>query len=111
MAEKTFVSGMIVKRNEKAPDFIICNLSFKSDEFIQFLTQHSKNGWVNIQVKRAKDGIRIYGELDLWEKDKKITTEKEDREYDKKSDEEAAKEEIETINYPTEEVNPEDIPF
>ena len=68
MAEKIFANGLIIKRNEKAPDFVICNLSFKVGDFVKFLDDNSKNGWVNIQIKRAKDGVKLYGELDLWEK-------------------------------------------
>ena len=32
--EKIFVDGMIVKRNENAPDFVICNLSLKRKELL-----------------------------------------------------------------------------
>ena len=65
--EKTFVNGMIVKRNEQAPDFVICGLSFKVDEIKAFLDEYNNNGWVNVQVKRSQGG-KFYGELDVWEK-------------------------------------------
>ena len=72
--EKVFGKGIIAKKpHEKAPDFVKMGLSFKVDEFIEFLKEHDKNGWVNMQVKESKGG-KIYAELDTWEK--KETTEK-----------------------------------
>ena len=34
--EKVFADGLISKRNENAPDFVIINQSFKVEEFIEF---------------------------------------------------------------------------
>jgi len=65
MNDKIFVDGLIVKRNEKAPEFVVCSLSAKVDELVAFLQQHESNGWVNIQVKVAKSG-KYYAELDTW---------------------------------------------
>ena len=57
--EKVFCEGLIAKRNDKAPDFVLCNLSFKVEEFKTFLDTYDKNGWVNIKPsendKRAKN--------------------------------------------------------
>lgn len=62
---------MIVKKpSPKAPDFIIANLSFKVEEVVAFLQEHSKNGWVNVQIKESRGG-KFYGQLDTWEKGKK----------------------------------------
>ena len=63
--EKVFVDGLIVKRHEKSPDFVICNLSFKGQEFLTFMREHQKDGWVNVQVKRSKGG-KLYAELDTF---------------------------------------------
>ena len=63
--DKIFVDGMIVKRHENAPDFVICSLSLKGKELTEFMRQHHKEGWVNIQVKRSKGG-KLYAELDTW---------------------------------------------
>lgn len=68
--DKTFVDGMIVKRNENAPDFVTCNLSIKCAELVTFLRENHKDGWVNIQVKRSKGG-KYYAELDTWEPSKR----------------------------------------
>ena len=60
-----FTNGMIAKRQDSAPDFVLCNLSVKVDEFIQFLQQHQNNGWVNIDVKRSKKG-KVFASLNTW---------------------------------------------
>ena len=41
--EKVFADGLISKRNENAPDFVIVNQSYKVDEFIAFLKKNAKN--------------------------------------------------------------------
>jgi hypothetical protein len=63
--EKIFVDGMLVKRNDNAPDFVICNLSLKGKELVEFMRQHQKDGWCNVQIKRSKGG-NLYAELDTW---------------------------------------------
>ena len=64
--EKKFIDGLIVKRNEKAPDFVICNLSFKCEDFVAFLKANHKNGWLNVNVKKSKGG-KLYAEVDTWQ--------------------------------------------
>ena len=49
----------------KAPDYVKGSLSIKVEEFIPFLQEHAKNGWVNINLKEAKSG-KFYAELDTW---------------------------------------------
>ena len=66
--DKVFADGLIVKRNDNAPDFVIRNLSVKVDEFKAFLDQHNNNGWVNLQAKQSQGG-KLYAELDTWKKD------------------------------------------
>ena len=56
---------MIVKRNDQAPDWVVCGLSFKVDDMKAFLDQHNNAGWVNVQVKKSQGG-KIYAELDTW---------------------------------------------
>ncbi len=63
--EKIFAAGLIVKRHERAPEFVLCNLSVKVDEFTAFAQQHQSNGWLNIQCKVSKNG-KMYAELDTW---------------------------------------------
>ena len=64
--EKIFTDGMIVKRNDNAPDFVISNISIKVEEFTKFLGQHNKNGWVNIDVLKSKNG-KYYGQINNWQ--------------------------------------------
>lgn len=64
--EKIFTEGLIVKRNDNAPDFVIGNLSIKVDEFKPFLDKHTKNGWVNIDLKKSQSG-KYYGEINTWQ--------------------------------------------
>ena len=65
--ENVFVEGVYAKKNEKSPDFVICNLSYKVDEFIQFLKENEKNGWVNTQVLKSKEKGTLYSVLDNFE--------------------------------------------
>lgn len=82
--EKVFIKGMIFKApRAKAPSFVKGSLSIKVEELVPFLQEHSKNGWVNINLKESRGG-KYYAELDTWQPK---STEKEDREYDRRADE------------------------
>ncbi len=35
--EKIFIDGLIVKRSENAPDFVVCSLSVKVDALVPFI--------------------------------------------------------------------------
>ena len=63
-----FADGLICKRKENAPDFVVCNLSIKKSEMIPFLNAQSGD-WVNIQVLKAKASDKLYAKLDTWEPD------------------------------------------
>lgn len=64
--ETIFADGLIVKKNENAPDFVLCNLSVKVEEFEKFMKANSKNGWVNLSVLMGKSG-KPYAKLDTYE--------------------------------------------
>jgi len=64
--EKIFAEGFSFKRRENAPEFVVGRLSIKVEDAVAFLQKHSKNGWVNIDTKQAKNG-NYYCELDNWE--------------------------------------------
>jgi hypothetical protein len=66
MSDKIFVDGMIVKRRENAPDFVVASLSIKAREMLEFMKAHHKDGWLNIDIKTARSG-KMYAELDTWE--------------------------------------------
>ena len=66
--EKINVKGLFAKRNEKAPDFVICGLSVKTDDFIQFLKENTnEKGYVNLQVRKSKEKGTLYAVLDTFE--------------------------------------------
>ncbi len=75
MNEVIFAEGLIVKKNENAPDFVLCNLSIKTEEFEKFMKANDKNGWVNLSVLMGKSG-KPYAKLDTFEP-KQETTKKE----------------------------------
>ena len=64
--EKIFADGFIAKRSERAPEWVITNLSVKVSEAVEFLNQHQREGWCNLQVKRSQGG-KLYVELDTWQ--------------------------------------------
>ena len=64
--ERTFADGFIFKRREKAPEWVIGNLSVKVDEAITFLKNNEKKGWVNLSIKTGRSG-NPYVELDTYE--------------------------------------------
>ena len=62
-----FPNGLIVKRNENAPDYILCKLSVKKSEFIEWL--NSRNGeWENLEICVSKGG-KPYAKVDDWKPD------------------------------------------
>ena len=66
--EKIYAKGLFAKRNEKAPEFVVCSLSFKTDEFIQFLRENTnEKGYVNIQVLKSREKGTMYAVLDTFE--------------------------------------------
>lgn len=64
--QKVFADGFIFKRNDKAPDFVVGNISIKVEEAISFLKKNEKNGWINLQIKNSREG-KHYMELDTFE--------------------------------------------
>lgn len=71
--EAVFVDGMIFKKpKEGAPDFVKGHISIKAPELIAFLQKHQKSdGWVNIDMKKSKDGSKLYFQLNDWTPPKK----------------------------------------
>ena len=69
--DKVFAKGFSFKRNDNAPKFVVGKLSLKADEAIQFIKDNSSNGWVNLDVKKSKDG-KYYIELDTFNQKNKV---------------------------------------
>lgn len=61
--ETEFVDGLVVSRNEAAPDYIICNLWIKRAEFSQFM--RAREGDLNVTIKRSRNG-KYYAVVDNW---------------------------------------------
>lgn len=103
---KIYPKGMITKTpSAKAPDFVVANLSIKNAEFVPFLQEHGKNGWVNLSILRGKDGS-LYSVVDEFEPKKSQEVSEIKKEIKEKLSGEPKK-----YDYPEEEINPEDIPF
>ena len=64
--EKIFADGFSFKRRDNAPEWVVGNLSIKADEAIAFIKNHTKNGWVNLNVNYSQSG-KAYVELDTFE--------------------------------------------
>jgi hypothetical protein len=67
MSEANFVGGMRVTRHEKAPEFVLASIGVNIEDFIAWADKHSKNGWVNFQLLKSKEG-KPYAVLDTFEK-------------------------------------------
>ncbi len=65
--EKIFIKGLNAKRGEKAPEWIIANVGINMADLIVASNQYAKNGWLNVTLKKSKEG-KMYFELDQYEK-------------------------------------------
>lgn len=63
---KTFANGLIFKRHEKAPDYVIGNLSVARESFMNFLNLNQVNGWLNLVIKKSQKGT-YYIEVDTFD--------------------------------------------
>lgn len=62
--EKIFAKGFYAKRNEKAPEFVVCSLQINiKDGGGDFIKEHLKDGKINFQILKNKEG-NLYVELD-----------------------------------------------
>lgn len=68
---KEFAKGFIFKRNDNAPEWAIGKLSIKAQEAIQFINEKNNGGWVNLEIKKSKEG-KFYIELDTYEAKAKV---------------------------------------
>lgn len=63
--EVVFADGFIAKRKDNAKDFLIVNLALKVDEAVAFIEKNAKGDWINLEVKRARNG-KLYVALDTF---------------------------------------------
>ena len=64
--DKVFGEGIFFKTKDSAPEFVLGAVSIKVDEFIVFLKDNVKKGWVNMDLKLSKKGTH-YFQVDTWE--------------------------------------------
>lgn len=63
--EIEFPAGLMVKaKHENAPSFVLCKLSIKRTELIEWL-QSKEGDWINLDVKESKGG-KLYAAVDTW---------------------------------------------
>ena len=93
--EIVFVDGMIAKKpSERAPEFIISNVSFKTVDFIDWARKHQSDGWVRVVIKESKGG-KHYASLDTF-----VPTKKEEYDTGLEAAREAAHAEIKEDDIP-----------
>ena len=64
--EDNRVNGMIIKApHANAPDFVRGSISIKVSEFKEYLDKNSNDGWVNLDMKKSKEG-KLYVSLNDW---------------------------------------------
>lgn len=101
--EKIFADGIFFQKRDGAPSFIVGSLSLKVAELIPFLQKHELNsGYVNIDIKQSQKG-GYYCELNTWKPTKEPVKEETKNQSELNN--------MDTIEYPEEEINPDDIPF
>ncbi len=62
-----FVNGLMAKKpNEKAPDFVKCNLSIKREDLIAWLSEKDSD-WINVDIKESGRTLNWYAEVNTWE--------------------------------------------
>lgn len=64
-SEIIFADGFIFKKKDNAPDFVVGQLSISVEDAIQFIGQHERNGWVNLDIKQSRAG-KYYIELNQF---------------------------------------------
>lgn len=102
--ETIFADGLFFELPQaNTPTFIKGKLSIEVEKFKQFLNDHqNKGGYVNIDLKESK-GQKGYAVLNTWKPTQK--------QYKAPQTNEVSVPTGEGIEYPEEEVNPDDIPF
>src|SRR5690348_11929338 len=97
MSEKIFATGIYASApHENAPEFVKAKISIKVAEAIAFLQENEKqSGYVDLDIKESKGG-KWYVELNEY-----VPKERTQREPKPPGE----------VEYPQEDINPDDIPF
>lgn len=105
MADKIFADGIYLNKvNDNAPVFIKANVSIHIEKAIAWLEAMKANandkGYITLVGKESQQGKR-YFELDTWKPTK----------TEAQAAPAPSNEGMTAIEYPEEEINPDDIPF
>ena len=70
--DKVFASGIFYKerelKNKNGEPFTVKSISVKSEEFVGFLSEHTKeDGYCNMDIKFSEAKGKHYIELNTWE--------------------------------------------
>ena len=67
--ESVLVSGLYPKKNPNSPDFVLCNLNIKLDQFAEHIRDFKKREpgaeWLSVDVQVAKSG-KPYAKENNW---------------------------------------------
>lgn len=69
----TFPKGIYANKNDKAPDYIICNVKIQKAELIEWMNTQTDND-IRLTVKKSKEG-KVYMQVDEYRPAPKTTTE------------------------------------
>jgi hypothetical protein len=99
--EKIFANGLFFKRpNDNAPEYVKGALAVKVTDFIPFLEKNkNEEGWVRLDLKEAVNG-KLYFQLNTFVPGNKSST-----------TEPPSPTIHQPLEYPTETINIDDIPF
>lgn len=104
--EKQFVNGLrVYKPRQGTPEFFKHNLVVNKSELLEWLKVQPDEE-IRIDIKESREG-KTYAEVNTW----KATATPPREESVEKTQAQKDFEEVGQIEYPTEEINPADIPF
>jgi hypothetical protein len=67
--ESVLVSGLYPKKNPNSPDFVLCNINIKLDQFAEHIRDFKKREpdaeWLSVDVQMAKSG-KPYAKENNW---------------------------------------------
>lgn len=106
MADKIFGEGIYYDLPVKAPEFVKGKITIEVDKFVEFIKKHRNGDFVRLDVKQSKAG-KLYLELNTWKPGKPQGLDV--KVYEVERNQTRLNEG--GLKYPTEEINPNDIPF
>lgn len=101
--DDNFPDGLIIKApRQGAPDFVKGSISIKTMNFLQYL-QRQTTDWINIDIKESRNG-KWYAQINDWKPENSDGP-------TKPAPATTSAPKAEVVDYPKDEINPDDIPF